>query len=94
VSRELQARFTFCCFEVDDAECRKSLESGLIALLAQCPLGTPSANWLGGYAASEKVVRSGIWNSQRIEAEPLTAREFQKLSDLVTITIEKGSIFS
>ena len=94
VSHELRTRFTFCCIEVDDANERKTFERGLVALLAQRPPGNPSDHWLGRYAASEKLVRSGIWNSQRIDAEPLTAAEFQRLTDLAKITIGKGSMFT
>lgn len=60
VSRILRGTFTFSCFRVDDQADRFSLESGLIALFARFPPGTPSPNWLGRYAASEKINGSGL----------------------------------
>jgi len=83
VSRVLREKFTFCCFGVDQRRERLSLERGLIALFAQYPLGQPSPNWLGRFAASEKIRRTGLWNTQHIDAEPLTGEEFRRLEQLV-----------
>jgi len=83
VSRVLRENFTFCCFRVDQRSERLSLERGLIALFAQYPLGQPSPNWLGRFAASEEIRRSGLWNTQHIDAEPLTIEEFQRLKQPV-----------
>ena len=48
VSRTLRDNFTFVCFRVDDGDERLRLESGLIALLAQHPLGSPSRQRTSG----------------------------------------------
>jgi hypothetical protein len=90
VSCALRKNFTFSCFSVDRQEERAVLERGLIALLAQRPLGTPSANWLGRFAASEEVRRSGLWNSQHVNGWRLTHDEFRRLSELVSLTLGKG----
>lgn len=88
VSRVLRGDFTFSCFTVDSPEERLSLEKGLIALLAQFPLGEPSATWLGSYASSEDIRRCGLWNTQHINAQPLTLEEFQRVEQLVNTTME------
>ena len=83
VSLLLRHNFTFVCVRVDDADERQSLESALIALLAQNPLGRPSSGWLGVYAASEGIHNAGLWNTQHIHSEPLTMQAFRRLSTLV-----------
>jgi len=86
VSRQLRGNYTFCCFCVDLPEERDSLERGLIALLAQNPIGGPSAGWLGNHAASEKIVQSGLWNNQHIKATPLTFDQLQRVEKLIAAT--------
>ena len=87
VSRVLRENFTFCCFRVDQRNERRSLERGLIALFSQYPLGQPSRSWLGRLAASEKIRRTGLWNTQHIDAELLTLKEFWRLEQLVKTTL-------
>ena len=83
VSLELRNNFTFVCFTVDTKEERLSLESGLIAILSQFPPGQPSDNWLGKYAASPDIVRSGLWNTQHINSTPLSMIQLERLQKLV-----------
>jgi len=83
VSQELRNNFTFVCLGVDTKDERLSLESGLIALLAQFPLGQPSVNWLGKYATRPEIGRSGLWNTQHIGSEPLSMTQLQRLSELI-----------
>lgn len=83
VSRVLRDDFIFCCVEVEDQEKRQAIERGLIALLAQYPLGQPSNSWLGKYAASNEIRRSGLWNTQYLRAEPMSLEEFDLLRQLV-----------
>jgi len=91
VSCVLRENFTFSCFRVDQQVERLALEKGLIALLAQHPLGQPSADLLGRYAASDEIGRSGLWNTQHIDARPLTAGEFHRLEQLVKASlVERG----
>jgi len=92
VSRVLRENFTFRCFRVDERSERLSLERGLIALLAQYPLGEPSANWLGSFAASQEIRRSGLWNMQHTDAEPLTINELERLEQLVKATLAEAVI--
>ena len=82
VSRRLRENFTYCCFQVDSPEERDVLERGLIALIAQHPVGRPSAKWLGKHAASEKIVQSGLWNTQHIAATPLTSEQLRRIDQL------------
>ena len=68
---------------VDDApgplSSRGLIEKNAIALLSNYPtvgadtegtecIDPPSASWLGRYAKSEKVSRSGLWNSNHVDA--------------------------
>ncbi len=61
---------------------RLSLERGLIALLARYPLGPPSNEWLGRHAVHPLIARSGIWNTQHVDAESLTLEELELLTEL------------
>lgn len=92
VSRALREGFTFSCFRVDSPGERLALERGLIALFASYPLGQPSADWLGLYAADERLRRSGLWNTQGTGAEPLTLAEFSRLEDLVKETLAEARV--
>lgn len=89
VSRHLRDNFTFVCFQVDTAEERLGLEAALISLFAKCPVGQPSAGWLGRSAVSPAIQRSGQWNTQELDAIPLTPDQFQRLDQLVQATIAR-----
>ncbi len=89
VSKVLRERFTFSCFHVENKGERLSLEKGLIALLAQYSLGQPSINWLGNYAANEKITKSGLWNTQHIKAEPLNIKQLKRIEILIEETCSK-----
>jgi hypothetical protein len=88
VSLELRNRFSFVCIQVDSGEERLSLESGLIATLARCALGRPSEGWLGNYAASPGIRQSGLWNTNKIGAEPLSPAQLLRLRELVALTAQ------
>lgn len=88
ISNTLRDKFSFSCFDVDQMEERLELERGIIALLAQHPLSPPSPDWLGKYAVNEKIRRSGLWNTQHIEAKCLGFEQFYRLEELVAITLK------
>jgi hypothetical protein len=83
VSQYLRDNFTFVCFRVDSVEHRRILERGLIALLAQMPLGAPSANWLGHYSDRSEIVASGLWNVNHVNARPLTPEQYTLLRNMI-----------
>jgi hypothetical protein len=87
VSKVLRESFTFRCVRVDSAAARLSLESGLIALLAQHPIGEPTPEWLGHHAAAGAIRLSGLWNTQHVSGEPLTDQQLERLSKLVPATM-------
>ena len=96
ISKTFRERFTFKCISVPDHYETLRLRHGLIALLAQSPLGPPSKNWLGHYAIrlnknvpNEKVRQSGLWNEHHLYSEPLTVYEFRRLQELISETISK-----
>ena len=47
---------------------RLELEAALIGLLARHPMGSPSPEWLGHWAADPRIGQSGLWNTQHIDA--------------------------
>ncbi len=82
VSRLLREKFSFCCLPVDDQKERMDLERSLIGLFVRTPLGPPSEDWLGHHAAPDKIRRSGLWNTQHIEAEPLNPSGLIRLEQI------------
>ena len=83
VGEVLRDNFTFACIRVDRADERLSLERSLIALLARHPLAEPSPGWLGRHAAHPAISKSGLWNTQGLDAEPLVPKQVDRLADLI-----------
>ncbi len=80
VSTELRDRFSFVCVPIETMEERLAVERGLIGLLAQHPLAAPSADWLGHHALHPVVRRSGLWNTQEVDAVPMSATDVRRLA--------------
>jgi hypothetical protein len=89
VSQTLRDNFTFSCFRVDTKEDRLCLERALIAQLAQYPLGSACDSWLGRHADSGKIRQAGLWNTQQIDADPMTLEEFKRFEVLVKSTLSQ-----
>jgi hypothetical protein len=83
VNGVLCSTFTFACLHVDEASERLRLESGLIALLAQHPLGGPSRRWLGRHAVTNEIRSSGLWNTRHLDDDPLPAADLSRIDCLV-----------
>jgi hypothetical protein len=79
----LREEFTFSAIPVANAIEGLQLERGLIALLAQEPLGPSSMEWLGRHAISPKIRTSGLWNTQHLKAVPLDEAGLSRLVNLV-----------
>ena len=87
VSQILRSRFFFRVVAVDDVAERKTLEEKLIASLAACPHCRPSEGWLGRFAWSEKIRRSGLWNSNHVNSEnKMDVDDLERLKQLVRQT--------
>jgi hypothetical protein len=82
VSDALRDNFSYSCIRVDVASERLELERGLIALLARHPLRPPTDAWLGRHAVNRYIARSGLWNTQHVNADPLTPLQFNRLIEL------------
>jgi hypothetical protein len=82
VSRELRSNFTFVWLAVPTREARLSLESGLIALLAQYPVAAPSSTWLGGFAVDPVIQVAGLWNTQHVNSPALGSAGLVQLEKL------------
>ena len=63
VSELLKSSFYFRCIEIENRDLRNSFEEKLVATVSLCPVCKPSSSWLGRHAYSDKVRRSGLWNS-------------------------------
>jgi hypothetical protein len=89
VSQLLQREFSFRCLEIRDRATRNRLEGQLIATLSLCHNCEPSDGWLGKYAYSDIVKRSGLWNSQHVfdQALLLSHSDLTLLSELVSSTL-------
>ena len=84
VSRVLKNNFSFKCVPVKDREERLELEEQLIATLSKCPICTPSKNWLGRYAQSDLIRKSGLWNTQYVFSNSIiTDNAIKRLKELV-----------
>lgn len=83
VSRYFAENFTFACFAMEDKRERLAVESQLIALLAQRPMGRPSPRWLGHYAQSEIIRRTGLWNTQHVDGTPVNVARATSLSQII-----------
>ena len=92
VSKWLRENTYFRCFLVDDRDERRRLESGLIALFSQHPLGNPSDDWLGKHAVDERVRHSGLWNSNHVFGAPLTQEDFDLLSRRIHETFDAEEV--
>lgn len=91
VGQELREQFTFCAIPVAHASEGLRLERGLIALLAQEPLGPPSRAWLGRHALRPEIRDSGLWNTQHLKAKPLDDAGLARLRDLVAAIPIEGA---
>lgn len=86
ISRLLRERFVFRCLPMSGEEERmggSGLEAKLIGTLARCTRCRPSDGWLGRYSPKPEIRRSGLWLSQHLSSEPLTAAD---LTDVETRT--------
>lgn len=64
----LKTKFFYRVIRVENIIERKAFEEKLIATIAACPVCRPSQDWLGWFAWSEKVRKSGLWNSNFINS--------------------------
>jgi len=67
VTRLLKTAFRFRCIEIIAMNERNEMEKKLIATLSKCHECGPSEGWLGRWAYSDKVQRSGMWNSEYVD---------------------------
>ena len=87
VSRLLRSNFFLRVVTVDNFEEREVLEEKLIASLAACPQCRPSEGWLGRFAWSERVRRSGLWNSNYVYSENrMDVSDLERFRKLVRLT--------
>jgi hypothetical protein len=83
VSEVLRSKFFFRVIPTNSAEERKEFEEKIIATISACPVCKPSEKWLGNFAWSEKVRRSGLWNSNFVDSfKRLTEEDLMRLKQL------------
>ena len=87
ISWLLRSKFFFRVVVVDSVDERRAFEEKLIANLAACPWCRPSEGWLSRFAWSEKVRRSGLWNSNYVDSENLMdSNNLERLKQLMMQT--------
>lgn len=79
VTNELTKNFVFKCIAVDEVKQRKLLEEQLIATITKCSECMPSKDWLGNFAESEEIKRSGLWNVQHTTSNSVMTNESLKM---------------
>jgi len=75
VSKLLREKFCFRVVKMDDMAYRNLMERKLISALSSCLQCHPSDKWLGHFTYSEKVRRSGMWNSDYVNETCIITRE-------------------
>lgn len=83
VSNYLQNNVSFVCFHVAKKEDRLRLEEALISLLNKSDDFYPDNDWLGKFSSVNKISQSGLWLTQGLDADPLTAAEFAMIKESV-----------
>lgn len=83
VTEYVRDRLSFCTIRVDDKSERLRLEEAMIATVAQCSECGPSGSWLGLSSPIAKIVASGLWQVQCLDATPLNESEWHRLDGLI-----------
>jgi len=84
VTELLKTDFRFRCIEIIPMNQRNEMERKLIATLARCHECGPSETWLGRWTYSEKVQRSGMWNSEYVDdAYEMTMSDLEEMEKAV-----------
>ena len=85
VTKRIKDKFYFRCIEIDDKSLRNTLEKKLVATISPCSVCRPSESWIGKFAYSEKVRRSGLWNSDCVFDRTLilSAIELRELEEAI-----------
>jgi hypothetical protein len=82
---------SFRCVRVRDMTQRNRLEEALIATLAACEECVPTSAWLGNHCYSESVRRFGLWNSEYVNGDPISAAELDTFEKCVQASIPTQS---
>jgi len=83
VSNYLQDNISFVCFPINNKEARLRIEEALISLLNCSDDFYPDNDWLGKFSPVDRIRQSGLWLTQGLDAEPLTAEELGFIKDSV-----------
>jgi hypothetical protein len=85
----LRSSFSFRCIEIENRNLRNILEEKLIATISLCTVCKPSDNWLGRFAYSDKVRRSGLWNSDSVfeHDKVLNNQELKEIEKIIRSTL-------
>jgi hypothetical protein len=93
ITKFLQERFSLrfvILDEVGNREGQDSLKARLIGTVAQCPTCCPSLKWLGRHSPEERIVASGLWQTQFLTAAPLDGTTKEIFEKAVKNTVEKA----
>lgn len=86
VTRILRERFMFRWIELEGQERRmgtRGLEASLIGTLGRCGECHPSSSWLGRFSPTSKIVQSGLWLVQHLEAPEISEDSTAEIVEIV-----------
>jgi hypothetical protein len=87
VTKYISTHMRFRCVSIPNREERNQLEERLVATLALCVICRPSPKWLGFNAYLESLRRSGLWNSQFTDGQPITLDEITHFKEAICQTV-------
>jgi hypothetical protein len=82
----LSTECAFRCIRMPDRAERNRFEALLVATVAACTRCRPSESWVGCFAWSPTVRRTGLWNREFVGGATLSGADLQRLAQLVAQT--------
>lgn len=80
VTKYIIENLSFSVIEEDNKNKRICIKNELISEISRCEECNQSTNWLGNYAANNKVKNSGLWNDNGLYKERTTSYIIEKLN--------------
>lgn len=91
ISNIIRKNFYFRYIIIEDEKSRigaDSLETALIATVAQCNICKPSKSWLGNFSTEETIKSSGLWNIRCVKAPIITNKQLEYLYRAIDKTLK------
>ena len=82
ISAYMCDNFSFSTLPIVSVEERKKWTTKIASTLAQADDLRPSEDWLGLHSPTQRIRDSGLWQVNKLEYEPLTRAELERLTEL------------